>query len=39
MQARQARDDILDDPIGEIFLFGIAAEVGERQYGNRGLIR
>ena len=36
--ARQVGDDVLGDPIGEIFLFGIAAHIGERQHRYRRLL-
>src|SRR6185437_16334545 len=37
--AREAGDDILDHAVGEILLFGIAAEILEGQHGDRGPLR
>ena len=37
--ARQRGDDVLDHPIGKIFLLGIAAHVLEWQHGDRRLVR
>ena len=34
-QLRQRRDDVLADAVGEIFLFGIAAHVGEWEHRDR----
>src|SRR6185503_15137362 len=34
-QLRQRGNDVLADPVGEIFLLGIAAHVGERKNGDR----
>src|SRR5258706_2482904 len=31
----QVRDDVLGDAVGEVFLFGVAAHVGERQNADR----
>ena len=36
-QARERRDDVLGDAVGEVILLGIAAHVGEWQDGDRGL--
>src|SRR5262249_56587179 len=36
METRQTRDDVLDDSVCKIFLFRIAAQVGEGQHRNRG---
>ena len=36
--ARQRRGDLLDHAVGKIVLVGIAAQVGERQDGNRGTV-
>ena len=36
---RQCRDDVFADTVGEVLLFGIAAHVGERQDGDRRLVR
>ena len=33
-EARQRRDDLLDQPVGEEALLGIAAEILERQHGH-----
>ena len=33
----RARDDVFRDAVGEIFLLGVAAHVGERQHGDRRL--
>src|SRR5262249_18034806 len=35
-KARQRRGDILDDPVGEIVLLGVAAQILERQDRDRG---
>ena len=35
---RQRRDDVLDHPVREIFLLGIAAQIVEGQDGDRGFI-
>jgi hypothetical protein len=35
---RQRGDDLLDHAVGEIFLFRVAADIGERQYRNRRLL-
>ena len=37
--ARQGRDDVLDDAVGEIVLLGVAAQIHERQDGDRGPVR
>ena len=37
-QARERRDDVLGDAVGEIVLLGVAAHVGEGQDGDRGLV-
>src|SRR6478609_5099635 len=39
LEARQRRDDVVDDAISKIVLLGIAAHVLERQYRNRGPVR
>jgi len=36
--AREGGDDLLDHPVSEIFLLRIAAQVVERQHGERGLV-
>ena len=36
--ARQRRDDVLHHAVGEVLLLGVAAQVQERQHGNRGLV-
>jgi hypothetical protein len=36
--ARQRSDDVLDHPVSEIVLIWIAAQVKERQDGDRGLV-
>ena len=36
--ARQRRDDVLHHAVGEVLLLGIAAQVQERQDGDRGLV-
>ena len=33
-----ADDDVLHHAVGEVFLLGVAAQVQERQDGNRGLV-
>src|SRR4029434_9576754 len=38
VEAGQGRDDVLDHAVDEILLFEVARHVGERQYGNRGLV-
>src|SRR5947209_4235588 len=38
-EPRQRGDDLLNDPIGEILLLGIARHVLEGQHGNRGFVR
>ena len=38
VKARQGRDDLLDHPVGEIFLLSVAAHVLERQDGDRRLV-
>ena len=37
--ARQRRDDVLDDAVGEVFLLRITAQVLERQNGDRRRVR
>jgi hypothetical protein len=37
--ARQRDDDVLDQPIDELLLFGIAAHVLEGQHGDGRLVR
>ena len=39
MKARQGRDDLFDDAVREIDLLGIAAQILERQDGDRWLVR
>src|SRR5215472_18348922 len=39
LDARQAGDDFLDHPVSQIFLFGVAAQIGKRQYGDRRFVR
>src|SRR4029453_9015918 len=39
VQSGQRRDDVLSDSVAEVLLLGITRHVGERQYGNRGLVR
>src|SRR6516165_5786633 len=39
LDAREPRDDFLDHAVGEIFLLRIAAQIGERQHGDRRLVR
>ena len=36
---RQVGDHVLGDAVAEILLLGIAAHIGERQHGDRGLVR
>ena len=36
---RQAGNQVFDEPVSEIFLLWVAAHVGERQHGDRGLAR
>src|SRR5262245_15789248 len=36
---RKISDQVLGDAVAEILLFSIAAHVGERQYGDRRLVR
>src|SRR3712207_8193872 len=38
-EARQGRDDVLDDPVGQIFLLRIPAHVGEREHRDGGAIQ
>ena len=38
MDARERGDDLLDHPIGEVFLLGVSAQIGEREYRDRGLV-
>ena len=35
---RQAGDQVLDEPVGEILLLRVAAHIGERQHRDRGLL-
>jgi hypothetical protein len=37
-EARERGDDVLDHAVGEVFLIGIAAHVGERQHRDGGLV-
>ena len=37
-EARQRRDDVLDDAVGEVLLLGIAAHVLERQHRDGRLV-
>ncbi len=37
--AGQRGDDVLGDPIGEELLLGVVAHVGEREHGDRRLVR
>ena len=39
LEARQRSDDVFDHAVGEIFLFGIAAHVVERQHRDRRPVR
>jgi hypothetical protein len=36
--AREGRNDLLDHAVGEIFLLGVAAHIGKRQYRDRRLV-
>ncbi len=36
--SRQRRDDLLDHPVGEILLLGVAAQIGEGQHGDRRFV-
>src|SRR5262249_1092707 len=36
--AGERRDDLLDHPVGEVFLFRVAAHILERQYRDRWLV-
>src|SRR6516164_6995675 len=38
LDARQASDDFLDHSVGQIFLFRITAQIGERQHSDRGFV-
>jgi hypothetical protein len=37
-QSGKSGDDVLGDAVAEIFLLGIATEVGEGEHGNRRLV-
>ena len=39
VDARKSGGDLLDHPVGEIFLLRIVTQIVERQHGERGLVR